>query len=139
MLICQTYHLLYICNCCCMSPDYSIYSNIVVYTTVRIACQQFKRIWMFVQNEIIFDAFGGPFKDKYHSWPGLLLIIRLILLLLTSFNNNTSISTASIIICVLFIVSLIANFRGIYQKWYNNLIETFLGLLCAMSAYADNK
>ena len=86
-----------------------------------------------------FDAFGGPFKDKYRFWPGLFLVIRLILLLLTAFNNNTSITTATIISCVLFIVTLIANFGGVYQKWYNNLIETlFLGLLCAMSAYADN-
>ena len=123
-----------------------VFILIIPFTIILLSIQllewrvsNFRRCGFLYKMKPFFDAFGGPFKDKYRFWPGLLLVIRLILLLLTSFNNNTSITTATIITCVLFIVTLIANFGGVYQKWYNNLIEAlFLGLLSAMSAYADN-
>ena len=86
-----------------------------------------------------FDAFGGPFKDRYRFWPGFLLTIRLVLLVVTSFNNNTSTTTAAIITCVVVILTLIANFGGVYRKGYNNFFETvFFVLLTAMSAFVSN-
>ena len=61
-----------------------------------------------------FDVFGGPFKDRYRFWPGFLLTIRLVLLVVTSFNNNTSTTTGTIITCIVVILTLIANFGGVY-------------------------
>ena len=86
-----------------------------------------------------FDAFGGPFKDRYRFWPGFLLTIRLVLLLVTSFNNNTSTTTGTIITCIVVILTLIANFGGVYRKGHNNIFETFFFvLLAAMSAFVFN-
>ena len=83
-----------------------------------------------------FDAFGGPFKDKYRFWPGLLLVVRLVLLLVVSFNNSKSTTAAAITTCIAILFALFAIFGGIYKKLHTNVLEiTFLLLLTTMSAF----
>ena len=83
-----------------------------------------------------FDAFGGPFKDKYRFWPGLLLVVRLVLLLIVSFNNSKSTTAAAITTCIAILLALFAIFGGIYKKLHTNVLEiTFLLLLTTMSAF----
>ena len=86
-----------------------------------------------------FDAFSGPFKDKYRFWPGLLLVVRLVLLLVVSFNNNASITAAAITTNTAILFTLFASFGGIYKKLHINIFELcFLFLLTVMAAFSTS-
>ena len=39
-----------------------------------------------------FDAYGGPYKDKYRFWTGFLLLVRIVLALVVSVDTNVSVS-----------------------------------------------
>ena len=36
------------------------------------------------------DAYGGPYKDKYHFWTGFLLLVRVVLALIVSLDTKTT-------------------------------------------------
>ena len=48
-----------------------------------------------------FDAYGGPYKDKYRFWTGFLLLIRVILALVVSLDTE---ATASLDVLTSFLV-----------------------------------
>ena len=86
-----------------------------------------------------FDAFGGPFKDKYRFWPGLLLAVRLLLLIIVSFNNNASTTAAAIITNTAILFTLYASFGCVYKKLHINIFELFfLFLLTVMAAFSTS-
>ena len=37
----------------------------------------------------VFDAYAGPYKDKYRFWTGMLLLVRTLLIILFTINYNT--------------------------------------------------
>ena len=62
---------------------------LVAYTTISLSnciqCLQ-KRFWYCLLGWVrrlkpLFDAYTGPYKDKYRFWTGLLLLVHFILLL----------------------------------------------------------
>ena len=86
-----------------------------------------------------FDAYTGPYKDKYHFWTGFLLIVRIALFIAIVTNttkgpilNLTLISSTTSLLFVLIQ-------PGIYKHWALNIIEAFtyanLTLLAAGTAY----
>lgn len=55
------------------------------------------------------DAYGGPYKDRYRFWPGLLLLMRIVLVLMAALaddivvNSDVVFSFTSCLLLVLFI------------------------------------
>ena len=99
----------------------------------------FRRCNFWYKLKPFFDAFGGPFKDKYRFWPGLLLVVRLVLLLVVSFNNNATITAAAITTCTAILFTLFASFGGIYKKLHVSIFELcFLFLLTVMAAFSTS-
>ena len=90
-----------------------------------------------VKLKPFFDAYYGPFKDKYRYWTGLLLLIR-ILLLGISFANRTTTFTITISFTAI-LVTLEAFVGGVYQKTYLNILEVwFFCLLIIQATLANN-
>ena len=93
-----------------------------------------------------FDAYTGPYKDKYQFWVGHLLVIRIIILLAYTFNFNTHGHPG---VNLLLIISACAHLlllnvwvaRGVYKKWPLDVLESSsflnLGILSAATAYVN--
>ena len=78
-----------------------------------------------------FDAYSGPYEDRYRFWPGILLLARVALVLTSSFGDSpdTILSITATIIAL--ILSVTTSLRGVYQKWYLNFLDTWFMLILA--------
>ena len=72
-----------------------------------------------------FDAYLGPYKDKYRYWTGLLLVVRVLLLLFSALNvlgdPNINLLTVAIVANCLMVLLWLTG--GVYKKWPLNLLE----------------
>ena len=74
----------------------------------------------------VFDAYAGPYNDKYRFWTGMLLLVRMLLIILFTINYAASVEVNLLIISVVSCALLIAQSNGIlYKKWPNNFLEAF--------------
>ena len=85
---------------------------------------KYKCCQCWVKLKPLFDAYNGPYNDKYRSWTGFLLLIRCLLVFVFAYNDpNTSVM--ALIIVSGFLLSIIGIFNGIYQRKINNFLECF--------------
>ena len=87
-----------------------------------------------------FDAYQGPYKDKFRNWTGFLLIVRIVLFVTFSFNvagPNIILLVTIVAMQTLSLFSWIGG--GVYKQWPLNLLEfSFflnLGVLSAASLF----
>ena len=73
----------------------------------------------------VFDAYAGPYKDKYRFWTGMLLLVRTLLVILFTVNYAGSVEVNLLIISVVSCALVIAQSNGIYKKWPCNFLEAF--------------
>lgn len=77
-----------------------------------------------------FDAFGGPYKERYRFWVGLLILVRCMIALVVALAPSTSakLTTLAWTSIVLIMVSVILQ---VYKHWILNVMEVwyFAGLL----------
>ena len=73
----------------------------------------------------VFDAYAGPYKDKYRFWTGMLLVVRTLLILLFTINTAGALEVNLLIILVVSCTILLANSNGAYKKWPYNFLESF--------------
>ena len=98
---------------------------------------QVKGCHFWIRFKPIFDAYGGPYKDKYRFWTGLLLVVRLVLLFVVSFSNNKDNVITAVITSVAVLLALSLSFWGVYKNRLINFSELFFFiLLISMSALA---
>ena len=98
---------------------------------------------LFWMNKLkpLFDAYTGPYKDRYRFWPGLSLFLLSILFSLFAPNHldKPSMKLMLTAISCFFILSLAWVFRGVYRKWPLDIIESScllnLGLLSLVTNY----
>ena len=70
-----------------------------------------------------FDAYGGPYKDKYRFWTGMLLLIRIVFALVVSIDTKGTVSL-DVLMCFLNIITSLHIFlRGIYCHFPLNCLE----------------
>ena len=87
----------------------------------------------------LFDAYTGPFKDKYRFWTGLLLVFRSVLFLIYAFNveGDPATNLLSIALCAFSLSGL--SLFGIYKSQLLNILEfSFilnLGTLSTVTIY----
>ena len=103
-------------------PYTLIHLFIPVLETHLFRYQRFTNLHMKVKP--YFDAFCGPYKDEYRFWGGFLLLARLILALIIPFRP-TDVDTSSILGTVMVIIVFAWNLRGVYQKRYLDILESW--------------
>ena len=73
-----------------------------------------------------FDAYTGPYKDKYHFWTGFLLVVRIVLFLTIAVDNHSGeLWNTTLIIGVTSVLFVISR-PGIYKNWALNAIEVLV-------------
>lgn len=75
----------------------------------------------------VFDAYAGPYKDKFRFWTGFLILTRTILILALTFNWEASpdynLFVAAMVTTIL--IMIVSSFGGIYKNKLYNVFETF--------------
>ena len=73
----------------------------------------------------LLDAYGGPYKDKYRSWTGVTLMVRLIFTVAFSFTSGglAVVNTANIIIVIVGIFTFWFFTNGVYKSVYLSGLE----------------
>ena len=85
------------------------------------------------------DAYGGPYKNYYQFWTGLLLLVRLILLLIASFSDDRNSVLAAIITTAGILLTINLWLKGVYKNHYLNILESwFMMNLIFIAALASN-
>ena len=90
----------------------------------------------------LFDAYTGPYKDKYRFWTGFLIFIRDCLFVVHAVNVfgdpeiNVTVTAGA---CFLLLIII---YGGIYKKWPLDILESSfflnLGILCILTSYINN-
>ena len=103
---------------------------IILYTSLLLATplieryltnlKCFKRC---VSLKPILDAYGGPYKDKYRPWTGVLLLVRVVLALITSLSDSKFASIGALMCAMVILITIHCLAHGIYSKWYLNVLE----------------
>ena len=90
----------------------------------------------------LFDAYTGPYKDKYRFWTGFLIFIRDFLFIvhaLNAFGTPDVNMGMTVLVCFLLLIIL---HGGIYKKWPLDILELSfflnLGILCTATVYVNN-
>ena len=90
----------------------------------------------------VFDAYAGPYKDKFRMWTGLLLVIRTLLIILFSLNITGSPDFNNVVTLIMSQVLLLFSTRGIYRKWPCDVLEAFfyaqVGIFSGVSIYSSH-
>ena len=84
-----------------------------------------------------FDAYGGPYKDKYRFWTGILLLVRIILALVVSLDTEASKSLDVLTSLIIVIIFMHYIFMGIYRKLPLGFLEEFFILNLMFMAYMN--
>ena len=101
------------------------------YTLVLLTIQWLKKVsnykvlfWV-VKLKPFFDAYTGPYKDKYHFWPGFLLLVRILLFLAIAANVSKGPILNLTLVCVTAATLFLFSHPGVYKSWLLSLIESF--------------
>ena len=84
--------------------------------------------WVNKLEPVFFDAYAGPYKDKYRFWTGMLLVVRTLLIILFTINTGGSVDINLLTILVVSCVLLMAHSNNLYKKWIYNYMESFFYL-----------
>ena len=90
-----------------------------------------------------FDAYIGPYKDKYQFWTGFLLVVRIGVFVAIAGNTTRGPILNLAIVSVTSAVLFLLNQPGVYKSWQLSLIESFtyfnLIVLSMTTAYTYKK
>ena len=75
----------------------------------------------------LFDAYMGPYKDKYRFWTGFILMVRNALFLVFAFNTlgESSLNIMVTAFVSLLLMLLTGWLHGIYRSWPCDILEIF--------------
>ena len=89
----------------------------------------------------LFDAYMGPYKDKYRCWTGVLLITRVLLSLVFAFNalGDPAINLLAITVVSYCLLFFTGGVFGVYKIWILDVLECSfylnLGILSVATLY----
>ena len=89
----------------------------------------------------LFDAYMGPYRDKYRCWTGVLLITRVLLSLVFAFNalGDPAINLLAITVVSYCLLLLAGGVLAVYKTWILNVLECSfylnLGILSVATLY----
>ncbi len=119
--------------------------SVLLFTRQLQACSN--RVFFRWMNNLkpLLDAYQGPYKDKYRSWLGFVLLVQNLLFLCFGLNMEGSPKVNCLVIAVAVIALLWVwgQSNGVYQSWPKNIVESFflmnLGILAVVSLYVRVK
>ena len=71
---------------------------------------------------------SSPYKDRFHCWPGLMLMIRIILFIALTANTKHDPRLSALFVGVTAVPLALFSFRGVYKNKLLNLHETAINV-----------
>ena len=90
-----------------------------------------------------FDAYTGPYKDKYSFWVGLLLLVRSSLFLVFAFNalGDPAVNLLATALTGFLLAIVLQGLHGVYKQWPLKILESLsflnLGILALATLYVS--
>ena len=82
----------------------------------------------------LLDAFQGPYKDRFHWSPGLMLVIRIILFIALTANTKHDPNLSALFVGLTALPLALLSYGGVYKNKLVNLHETALNSNMAVFA-----
>lgn len=100
---------------------------------------------MFWVNKLkpLFDAYTGPYKDRFRFWTGFLLIVRTTLFVFYALSNTLNTEAKLIVTAIACCVIIVFGwtFGGVYKKWQLDILEASfifnIGALSIIRCYIE--
>ena len=101
------------------------YTLILVFVQSLQAKSEWKILSWVNKLKPLFDAYTGPYRDKYRFWTGFLLLVRSILFFIFAFNTlgDPSLNLLVITLASLSLSMLFGVFHPVYKKRYCSILE----------------
>ena len=116
------------------------YTFVLLFIKYLKKYSHYQPLFWVVKWKPFFDAYTGPYRDKYQFWPGFLLLVRIFLFVAISSNVSEGPILNLTLICITAAILFLLNQPGVYKTWYLSLIESFtyfnLVVFCIGTAYA---
>ena len=84
-----------------------------------------------------FDAYRGPYKDKYRFWTGFLLLVRVVLALVVSIDAEATVPLDVLTPLLIVIIFKYLSLRGIYQQFSLVCLEVSFIFNLVLMAYVN--
>ena len=83
----------------------------------------------------LFDAYGGPYKDRYRCWTGILVLVRVLLALVIALDPYFTVSLDILTITVTLLLMIYFFVGGVYINKWNNYLDMFLFINIALLSH----
>ena len=83
-----------------------------------------------------YDAYGGPYKDRYRWWTGFLLLLRFLLVLIVTFLNDQNLAL-SILVWLSLLLTPFVSLLHIYKSFPINFLEACFLSLTALVGFSS--
>ena len=103
------------------------FTIVVLLSPCLQAHSNFKPLCWVTKLKPLLDTYGGPYKTKYRSWTGLMLLFRLILFSIFSGNvsGDPSVNLLAILIAISLLLVIWIKVGRVYRNRLLNLLELF--------------
>ena len=85
------------------------------------------------------DAYGGPHKDKFHYWTGVLVLLRVVLALVIALTDDPIISSNMLVVVLVALVMFQCS-KTVYKSKYHHILDIWFIqslLIIAYVAYLE--
>ena len=91
-----------------------------------------------VRMKPLFDAYSGPYKDRYRFWTGFILSCLNCLFLVFSFNSlgEPALSLLAVSLVSILMLAVLLALHGVYRKWPIDVLEASFYTNLAVTASA---
>ena len=113
------------------------YTFVVLFMQYLRRKTQYKLLAWVRKFKPVFDPYGGPYKDRYQFWTGLLLVVRVLLFLAFAFNSsgNPAFNLLLIVIVAISLLCALVVFQGVYKSRIQDILEaSFLVNISVLAA-----
>ena len=101
---------------------------LLLFAPVLQRAHNYRMVRLVQRLKPLLDAFQGPYKDRFHWWPGLMLVIRIILFVALTANTKHDPRLSALFVGVTALPLALFSFRGVYKNKQLNLHETAINV-----------
>ena len=115
-----------VCFCCyCVGICTLPYTLSLLFIQCLKKVSHYRVLFWVVKLKPLFDAYTGPYKDKFSFWTGFLLVIRITLFIAIASNTTKGPILNLSLVCVTAAILLLLCQAGVYKAWPVSIIESF--------------
>ena len=106
---------------------------LLLFPLLEVSNEKYRsKLSFLIKFKPFFDAYGGPYNDKFRFWPGILLLFRVILALSVAFSKSRVAFGYLVAVTIILITSL--SFGKVYKNTIN-VLDVWFTLSLLVMAY----